>query len=129
MVVKKSRSGMGQGLFAAAGIGKGELIAEYTGTKIPTSVADVSKSRYLFEVDEEWTIDGSARNNIARYINHSCDPNAEAEIQDGGIFISSIWTIPKGDEISIDYGDEYFEEFIRPKGCGCGAKNCRSSKS
>ena len=121
VVVKKSRAGTGQGLFAAAMFRKGEFIAEYTGTKIPAALADISKSRYLFEIDSEWTIDGSTRLNIARYINHSCAPNAEAGICEGKIFISAVRTIRRGEEITIDYDTEYFDEFIRPTGCKCGA--------
>ena len=88
VVVRKSRAGTGQGLFAAAMFRKGEFIAEYTGTKIPAALADISKSRYLFEIDSEWTIDGSARSNIARYINHSCAPNAEAALIPGAAILA-----------------------------------------
>ena len=73
--IRKARPGMGFGLFALVPLRKGDFILEYTGKKIPTPQADVSKSRYLFEIDREWTIDGSLRTNIARYINHSCKPN------------------------------------------------------
>ena len=121
VVVKKSRSGTGQGLFAASTFKKGDFIAEYTGTKISTALADTSKSRYLFEIDSDWTIDGSPRSNIARYINHSCAPNAEAEIHDGRILISAVRTIEKDEEVTMDYDTEYFDEFIRPVGCKCVA--------
>ncbi len=113
---------MGQGLFAQCDVPKGEFILEYTGKKIPTAVADAMKdSRYLFEIDEEWTIDGSALSNTARYINHSCDPNTEAEIVDGHIMITAAHDIKKGEELTIDYDTEYFDEFIKPVGCKCGA--------
>lgn len=125
VVVRKSRSGTGQGLFAAVSIKKGDFILEYTGTKIPTVLADISKSRYLFEIDSEWTIDGSPRSNIARYINHSCEPNAEAEIHDGKILISAVRDIEGGEEVTIDYDTEYFDEFIRPVGCKCSATQHR----
>lgn len=119
--VKGGRPGTGEGLFARSSIAKGDFIAEYTGVKIPTKVADEMNTRYLFEVDEDWTIDGETPDNIARYINHSCDPNAEAEIHDGHILISAVRRIPAGEEITIDYGKEYYDEFIRPVGCKCGA--------
>ena len=118
-IVRKSRPGLGRGLFAAASYRKGEYLLEYTGKKIPTPYADTLKTRYLFELDSEWTIDGSARSNIARYINHSCAPNAEAGIREGKILISAVRTIRKGEEITIDYDTEYFDEFIRPVGCKC----------
>ncbi len=120
--IRRSSPGKGQGLFAQRDIKKGEFILEYTGEKIPTAVADAMKdARYLFEIDEEWTIDGSPRSNTARYINHSCNPNTEAEISDGKILIIAVRDIKKGEELTIDYDTEYFDEFIRPVGCKCGA--------
>lgn len=119
VVVKKSRPGMGQGLFAAQAFKKGDFVAEYTGVHIPTRYADTLKSRYLFEIDSEWTIDGSEKTNIARYINHSCAPNCEGELQNGRVFIYAAQYIPRGEELTIDYDTEYFDEFIRPIGCKC----------
>jgi SET domain-containing protein len=120
--VKGSRKAVGEGLFACADIQAGDFIVEYLGKKIPTNVADTLKTRYLFELDEEWTIDGETYSNIARFINHSCEPNAEGDIHDGHIMISAVRNIKTGEEITIDYGKEYFDEFIRPFGCRCGAR-------
>ena len=92
---------------------------EYTGRHIPNELADSLKTKYLFELDEQWTIDGSTRANTARYINHSCKPNCEAEIEDGKILISAIKNIAAGEELTFDYGEEYFDEFIKPIGCKC----------
>ena len=132
--VRKSKPGMGHGLFATNGLRKGDFILEYKGRRIPTPQADALKSRYLFELDREWTIDGSPRFNIARYINHSCNPNCEADLRDlpvrgtqtglpaqagGHILIYASRDIAKGEELSINYGEEYFDEFIRPAGCKC----------
>lgn len=117
--VKRSRPGLGLGLFATQTFNAGDFVAEYTGMRIPTAVADSLKTRYIVEIDEDWAIDGSSRSNIARYINHSCQPNTEAEYRDGKVCIYAIRTIREGDEFTIDYGDEYFEEFIRPVGCKC----------
>lgn len=120
--IREAAPGVGRGLFALSPIKKGDFILEYTGHKIPTKVADeMETSRFLFEIDKEWTIDGDAPNNTARYINHSCDPNAEAEIHDGLILISAVRDIRPGEEITIDYGEEYYDEFIRPVGCRCSA--------
>lgn len=121
-VVKKGRPGTGLGLYATRDIKKGDFILEYTGNKIPTKVADEKGGRYLFEIDEDWTIDGSPKSNTARYINHCCNPNTEADIVDGKILIHAIKKIEKGEELTIDYGDEYYDEFIRPVGCKCAAK-------
>ncbi len=119
--VRQSVPGCGRGLFARVPIKQGELVIEYTGQKIPTKLADELATKYLFELDEAWTIDGSVRTNTARYINHSCRPNCEADIRNGRIFIFAVRNIQIGEELSMDYGDEYFDEFIRPFGCRCDA--------
>src|SRR5438105_7005128 len=73
------RSKTGLGLFATVAIRKGAFIAEYWGRRIPTKTADDLNTKYLFEINSRWTIDGSDRRNLARYINHSCRPNAEPD--------------------------------------------------
>jgi len=119
--VRKSKPGTGLGLFALSDMKKGIFILEYTGNKISTPLADTMTSRYLFEIDEEWTIDGSPISNTARYINHSCEPNTEATTDAGRIMIFAVRDIQSGEELTIDYDTEYFDEFIRPAGCKCGA--------
>lgn len=111
--------GKGSGLFALCPFKKGRFIAEYTGVCIPTSYADTLDSRYLFELNTTWTIDGSPESNVARYINHACLPNCEGVIRKGRILIYAARNIRAGEELTIDYGEEYFDEFIRPVGCKC----------
>lgn len=119
LAVRPSRPGLGKGLFATRALRGGEFITEYAGIHIPTSYADTLDNRYLFELDTDWTIDGSSGSNIARYMNHSCVPNCEGEIRDGRILIFAARDIRRGEELTIDYGEEYFDEFIRPVGCKC----------
>jgi uncharacterized protein len=116
--------GRGLGIFARRPFAAGEFVVEYTGHKIPTAEADKLSTRYLFELDENWTIDGSPRSNIARYINHSCDPNCESDIVDGKIIITAIRDIGPDEELTFDYGEEYFDEFIKPVGCRCSKCKC-----
>lgn len=118
--VKRGISGLG--LFADEDIKKGEYVISYKGRLISTQEADKLKNRYLFEIDENYTIDGSSRDNLARYINHFCEPNLEATIEAGEIRFYALRDIKKGEELGFDYGEEYFEEFIAPKGCKC--KKC-----
>jgi hypothetical protein len=66
--LKVGRSKAGLGLFARVPIKKGQFIIRYTGKKIPTKITDDLDTRYLFEINERWTIDGSSRRNRARYI-------------------------------------------------------------
>ena len=122
LIVKNGRPGTGKGLFAAIDFKKKEFVAEYTGKKITTKQAEDSTGRYLFEIDEDWTIDAGKDKGYARYINHCCVPNVEAEIEDGHINIYTTRKIIAGEEFTIDYGEEYYQEFIRPKGCKCSAK-------
>ena len=121
--IGRSRPVLGCGLFARVGIASGDFVLEYTGKKIPTPLADTLDTKYLFEIDAEWTIDGSPRSNLARYINHACQPNTEADIVDGKIIITAVRDIAVGEELTIDYGEEYFDEFIKPYGCRCDS--CR----
>jgi SET domain-containing protein len=125
--VVKRTPGKGLGLYTTVPFKKGDFVIEYTGEKISTAVADTLTTRYLFEIDKDWTIDGADRGNIARYINHSCDPNCEVEIsEDDRIMISAIKKIEPQTELTYDYGDEYFDDFIRPVGCHCGTAKCKA---
>lgn len=119
--VRDGRPGTGLGLYAKQPIKTGEFILEYTGRKIPTVIADDSDSAYLFEINNDWTIDGPPEINPAGYINHDCFPNTESDVVDGRIIIEAIKDIAAGEELTIDYGDEYFDEFIRPHGCKCAS--------
>ena len=115
------RSKAGLGLFARVPIKKGQFIIRYIGRKIRTETTEDLDTRYLFEVNERWTIDGSNRRNRARYINHSCRPNAEVYFVKLVIKIRAIKNIKPGDEITYHYGRNYFEAFIKDVGCRCMA--------
>ncbi|MEI8338225.1 MAG: SET domain-containing protein [bacterium] len=117
LVVKKSKTGLG--LFATKEIPEGMCLIEYFGRVISEVEKYTCRSKYLFEISSKITIDGSDRKNIARYINHSCKSNAEAEIKKGKIYIFSKRKIKAGEELSYDYGEEYFDEHIKKRGCGC----------
>ncbi|MCZ7658352.1 MAG: SET domain-containing protein [Xanthobacteraceae bacterium] len=117
--VGRSRTGLG--LFATAPIRKGKFIVEYTGRKLPNKIADELNNKYLFEINSRWTVDGSTRRNVARYINHSCRPNAESDVIGHKVIIRAIRNIPEGAEITYDYGKDYFTTFLKPIGCRCAA--------
>jgi SET domain-containing protein len=116
-VVKRSATGLG--LFALRRIPKGRKIVEYTGPRVPNEEVDRSNGKYFFGVTKKWSIDGSGRDNIARYINHSCAPNAEAIITRDRVWIWSRKAIQPGEEIAYHYGEEYFEGIIKDIGCKC----------
>ncbi len=109
----------GLGLFAKVPIKKGSCIIEYVGEVIDNKEANKRGGKYLFQTSANRHIDGTTRSNIARYINHSCRPNCEADTIRGRVFISAIKNISPGEELNYDYGKEYFDEHIKPKGCAC----------
>ena len=81
------RSHTGLGLFATMPIKKNTLIVEYSGPRIPTSEAHArerkGRSKYMFEISPRWSIDGGGRDDIGRYANHACRPNAESVVVRG----------------------------------------------
>jgi SET domain-containing protein len=113
------RSATGLGLFALAPIPAGRRIIEYTGPLVPNAEVEKRRGKYFFGVNSKWAIDGSPRANTARYINHSCRPNAEAVVSGRRVWIWSKREIRAGEEITYDYGREYFDDHIRPAGCRC----------
>jgi SET domain-containing protein len=120
------RSTTGLGLFAAKEIPKGAKIIEYTGPLLPNEEVDRRRGKYFFGVNTKWSIDGSPRSNLARYVNHSCRPNAEALISGRRVWIYSKRKIKAGEEITYNYGKEYFEDIIEPIGCKC--EKCLGTK-
>ena len=84
---------------------------------------DAIENKYLFELNNRWTIDGSVRKNVARYINHACRPNAESDVKPRKrkVVIRAIKNIEPGDEINYDYGTDYFKAYLKPIGCKCDA--------
>ena len=125
------RSRTGLGLFATAPIKKRAFIVEYKGRKLTTAQADVLEARgnrYLYEINSRWTIDGTTRRNLGRYANHSCRPNAKARTVGHKVFLRAIKNIKPGDEITYNYGRNYFEAFITKSGCRCAACARRRTK-
>ena len=118
-----ARSRTGLGLFATKPIKKGTRIIRYFGPILDSRIPeqDDIENKYLFELNGRWTIDGSVRKNVARYINHSCRPNAESDVRprERQVYIRAIKNIEPGDEISYDYGTDYFKAYLKPIGCKC----------
>jgi SET domain-containing protein len=130
----------GRGVYARVPIAEGTRIVEYRGERITTAEADArypddlsaAHHTFLFAVDDDVMIDAAFRGNRARWINHSCDPNCEAVIDDDGrIWIEAIRDISPGEELAYDYN------FILPVRhtpamkkrfpCTCGALACRGT--
>ena len=121
--VGRSRTGLG--LFATKPIKKGSKIIRYFGPLLDSKKKkdDAIENKYLFELNNRWTIDGSVRKNVARYINHACKPNAESDVKPRKrkVIIRAIKNIEPGEEINYDYGTDYFKAYLKPIGCKCAA--------
>lgn len=124
------RARTGLGIFATRPIRKRTTIAEYKGKMLGVDAAlkaERSGNRYLYEVNSKWTIDGAKRGNIARYFNHSCNPNADTFIRGKRVFVRTIKNIEPGDEITYDYGRDYLKNVIGLENCQCS--RCRKRRA
>jgi SET domain-containing protein len=129
----------GQGGFATEHIPAGTRIIEYAGQRLTPAEADArypddSLDRhhtYLFAIDDEIVIDAVVDGNEARFINHSCDPNCDAVIDDARIWIETIRDIEPGEELAYDYAyvlkERHSPAAKRRYPCSCGAANCRGT--
>lgn len=114
--VKRSRSGLG--LFAGETIPKDACVIEYTGKVMTEEEYQASNSVYIFDIGKPGALDGSPRSNTARYINHSCVPNCYPDVRKRRVFIFAKRDIQPGEELSYNYGEEYFEAHLA-KVCTC----------
>lgn len=123
------------GLFAMEHIGADEMVIEYVGDVVRPLLSDIREKRYekqgigssyLFRIDLDYVVDATKCGNLARFINHACEPNCYAKVIkiDGQnkIVIYSKQAIAIGEEITYDYKFPIEDEKIR---CLCGSKNCR----
>ena len=126
--IKKSKIDK-KGLYASQNIEKGTKIIEYKGKIISVKKSEVDpkfdnrKAIYLFNINNRYDLDGDFKFNIARLINHSCNPNCEVFGEGLKIWVYAMKDIKKGEELSYDYGfsfDENFSEFP----CNCQSENC-----
>ncbi|PHX97507.1 MAG: SET domain-containing protein-lysine N-methyltransferase [Gemmatimonadetes bacterium] len=138
-VVRKSRIA-GKGAFANRTIKKGERLIEYLGERLTHAQSDAryddhaggAHHTFLFNANPSTVIDAYVGGNDARFINHSCAPNCESEIERGRVFVDAIKRIRKGGELFYDYaygrdGTETPEDETGLYGCCCGSRNCRGS--
>ena len=117
--LKVKRSHAGLGLYTLEDIPKGSCVIEYVGRTLEPGEDETITSQYLFEITKTKTIDGKARSNTARYINHSHRPNCEIEIYKEHVYVMARRGIKAGEELGYDYGSSFYNEYIKPKGCKC----------
>lgn len=126
----------GRGMFVTQSIPRGAQIMEYCGQIISWVEAQTRHPHdpkqphhtFYFHINDERVIDGTFGGNDAKWINHSCAPNAEARERRGRIFIHALRDLAVGEEVTYDYGltidEPYSEALIRDYRCLCGAENC-----
>jgi uncharacterized protein len=138
--IQVRRSGIhGKGVFALKPIEPGETIIEYKGQMIswaeaqerhPHDPSDPNHT-FFFHIDDEHVIDGKVNGNAARWINHACDPNCEADEENGRVFIKALQPIEPGEELFYDYGliidERYTAKLKREYACRCGSAKCRGT--
>jgi len=126
--IKKSKIDK-NGLYANCNIKSGTRIIEYKGKIISVKQSendpkfDNSKAIYLFNLNKRYDLDGAYNFNIARLINHSCNPNCEVFGKGLKVWVYAMKNIKKGEELSYDYGFSFDENF-RQFPCNCRSKNC-----
>ena len=138
--IQVRRSGVhGKGVFALQDLAEGETLIEYVGEVIswdeaqdrhPHDPNDPNHTFY-FHVNEDRVIDALHGGNSSRWINHSCDPNCEADEDNDRIFIKAIRNIKVGEELNYDYGliiDEPYTKKLKAEyPCWCGSAHCRGT--
>jgi uncharacterized protein len=130
----------GRGVFATRAIACGERIVEYTGLLITNEEAETQcddeemrrHHTFLFGVDDRYTVDGSRGGSEARFINHSCAPNCESEVEGLRVFIDALRDIEAGEEVTYDYWYTTDEDYTladlrRIYPCRCQAVTCRGT--
>jgi len=129
----------GNGVFAVQDLAEGETLIEYKGEIIswkealrrhPHDPAQPNHTFY-FHIDDGRVIDGNVKGNDARWINHSCEPNCEADEVDGRVYIKALRNIAAGEELNYDYGliidEPYTPKLLSEFPCWCGSEQCRGT--
>lgn len=105
---------------------KGNRIAEYAGEKIGRKEAmkrmKRANGKRISELEAQWYIDGNVDGDQTQYINHSCEPNADALVSAGSLFIFALREIAPGEEITVDYLNSFKQD---QSVCQCRAVSCR----
>lgn len=129
----------GRGAFATRPIAAGVRLVEYAGERLTPGEADARypdadgerHHTYLFAIDDDVVIDAAVDGNDARWINHSCDPNCDAVIEEGRIWIETIRPVSPGEELAYDYAyslpERHSPAAKRRFPCHCGALTCRGT--
>jgi uncharacterized protein len=129
----------GKGVFAVQPIARGEKVIEYVGEVITWKEADRRHPHdpkdpnhtFYFHLDDKHVLDALYGGNSSRWINHACEPNCEADVEDKRVFIKALRDIQPGEELNYDYGlvidSPLTPELKAEYACWCGAPSCRGT--
>ncbi len=137
--IQVRKSGVhGKGVFALKPIAAGATIIEYTGEIIswpealrrhPHDPQDPNHTFYFSLDDGSHVIDAKVGGNASRWINHACEPNCEADEEEGRVFIKALRKLKPGEELFYDYGlvidERYTPKLKKEYECRCGTAKCR----
>lgn len=115
----------GRGGYARTDIPAGTSVVEYVGERVDKAESTrrcEEGNPFIFHINEDWDIDGNVPGNPARFLNHSCGPNCEAQQEEDRIWIVARRDIPAGEELTFNYGYDLSEWADYP--CACGARDC-----
>jgi SET domain-containing protein len=115
----------GLGGFAGCDIAAGTRVIEYVGERITKQESLVRcelNNEYIFGLDEHTDLDGNVSWNPARFLNHSCRPNCDAELREGRIWLVSNQNIHADEELTFNYGFDLVDYREHP--CNCGSPDC-----
>jgi SET domain-containing protein len=115
----------GTGGYARKDIPQGARVLEYVGEKIDRRESlgrCQGNNEYIFRLNEQLDLDGKVEWNPARFLNHSCAPNCDAELEEERIWILANRDIRTGEELTFNYGFDLEDYKNYP--CCCGASNC-----
>lgn len=129
----------GKGVFAVRPIKAGDKVLEYKGKIITWRKAqalhphDPSQPNhtFYFHLDDGHVIDAKQNGNTARWINHSCEPNLEAEQEGMRVFLRALRDIEAGEELFYDYSlvveGRLTQKLRQEHACLCNSPNCRGT--
>ena len=115
----------GNGGYARKDIPASTRLIEYVGEridKIESAKRCEAENAYIFTIDDDCDLDGSVAWNPAKFINHSCAPNCEAEWDEGRIFINALRDLKQGEELTFNYGFDLVDYLDNV--CQCRTPEC-----
>nr|XP_043611348.1 uncharacterized protein LOC122582981 [Erigeron canadensis] len=129
------------GLYTSLFISQSTMVVEYVGEIVGLRVADRREKEYqsgkqlqyksacyFFRIDKEHIIDATRKGGIARFVNHSCQPNCVAKVitvrgEKKVVFFAERDIYP-GEEITYDYHFSNEDEGKKIL-CSCNSNTCR----